>query len=98
MYIIKYNGIFEYGSVRFYLFFKPKKHNTTKFRFKWMAKFWCNILNASDSDFKTYYVSELAKEQENAPEATEQPKKVLKVSKFEQRLNEMAEMKNKQAK
>jgi hypothetical protein len=56
------------------------------------------MLNAIDTDFKTYYVYELPKQQENEPEATEQPKKVLKVSKFEQRLNEMAEMKKKQSK
>jgi hypothetical protein len=65
MFIIKYNGIFEYGSVRFWLFCKPKNHNPTKFKFKWIAQFWCNIANSVDTDFKTYYVSELLKEQEN---------------------------------
>lgn len=57
MFIIKYNGIFEYGSVRFYLFFKPKKHKPTKFRFKWMAQ----LLVAKLAQIPCYKLARLIK-------------------------------------
>lgn len=68
-YIIRFKGLFEYGFVIFKLFTKREeiKFNSdyeatkkaTKFKFKWLANFWCWILNKGEDGLRTFYVEKI---------------------------------------
>lgn len=68
-YIIQFKGLFEHGVVILKLFKKSEEINfnsiyeagekATKFRFKWLANFWCWVLNKGEEGIRTYYVQKI---------------------------------------
>ena len=68
-YIIEFKGIFERGAVRLKWITKKKEtkvdsrycllERATKFRFKWLADFWCWSLNIIDDHLRVYSVKKI---------------------------------------
>lgn len=68
-YIIGFKGFFEHGVFILKLFKKSEEINfnsvyeagekATKFKFKWLADFWCRVLNKGEVGIRTYYVQKI---------------------------------------